>query len=410
MSPGPLRIACLSIAITLAACGAARRPEPERALTLDTHVDIPLDYMREARFDAGGGSSLRVDIGKMERGGLDAAFFVVYVGQGKLDAAGYADAVAQARRKYSAIDLMLERNAARIRLARTPEEVLANREGGRLSAMIGIENAYSLGHDLARLDAAYARGARYVGLVHVGNNDVCTSSQPNEELGEEAAAGTGLTGFGREVVRRANRLGMMVDVSHASDACVRDVLAASVAPIIASHSSARALVDHPRNLPDDLLRAIAARNGVVQAVAYKEFLKADPARKAAEEALGKEVARLAGDAEYDSDKHDDLPAHVEGMRRIEAEHPLATLDQFLDHVAHIAKVAGIDHVGIASDFDGGGAVTGWMDASQTRNVTHGLRRRGFSEADIARIWSGNLLRTWREVEQVGRAMQRGERG
>jgi membrane dipeptidase len=148
----------------------------------------------------------------------------------------------------------------------------------------------------------------------------------------------------------------------------------------------------------------------VQAVAYKEFLKADPARKAAEEALGKEVARLAGDAEYDSDKHDHLPAHVEGMRRIEAEHPLATLDQFLDHVAHIAKVAGIDHVGIASDFDGGGAVTGWMDASQTRNVTHGLRRRGFSEADIARIWSGNLLRTWREVEQVGRAMQRGERG
>ena len=410
MSPRPVRIACLSIAATLAACSAATRPATQAPLTLDTHVDIPLDYMREARFDVGGDSSLRVDLGKMERGGLEAAFFVIYVGQGKLDAAGYADAVAQAARKYSAIDLMLERNAARIRLARTPDEVLANRKAGRLSAMIGIENAYSLGHELARLDAAYARGARYLGLVHVGNNDVCTSSQPNAELGEEAVARTGLTGFGREVVRRANRLGMMVDVSHASDACVRDVLAASAAPIIASHSSARALVDHPRNLPDDLLRAIAARDGVVQAVAYKEFLKVDPARKAAEEALGKEVARLAGDAEYDSDKHDDLPAYVEGMRRIEAAHPLATLDDFLDHVTHIAKVAGIDHVGIASDFDGGGAVTGWMDASQTRNVTEGLRKRGFSEADIAKIWSGNLLRTWRDVERVGRDVQRGERG
>src|SRR5690606_5655836 len=237
----------------------------------------------------------------------------------------YADALEQAERKYSAIDLMLARNAGRVRLARSPEEVALNREAGRLSAVIGIENAYSLGHDLARLDAAFARGARYVGLVHVGNNDVCTSSQPDAERGEEATARTGLTGFGREVVRRANRLGMMVDVSHASDACVRDVLAASRAPVIASHSSARALVDHPRNLPDDLLRAIAASGGVVHAVAYKEFIKVDPARKAAEEALGKEVARLAGDAEYDSDKHDDLPAYVEGMRRIEAAHPLATL-------------------------------------------------------------------------------------
>jgi microsomal dipeptidase-like Zn-dependent dipeptidase len=410
MSPRLVRIACLSIVVTIVACSAATRTEPQAPLTLDTHVDIPLDYMRDARFDVGGDSSLRVDLGKMQRGGLDAAFFVIYVGQGKLDAAGYADAVAQAARKYSAIDLMLERNAGRIRLARTPGEVLANREAGRLSAMIGIENAYSLGHDLARLDTAHARGARYVGLVHVGNNDVCTSSQPNRDLGEELVATTGLSGFGREVVGRANRLGMMVDVSHASDACVRDVLVASVAPIIASHSSARALVDHPRNLPDDLLRAIAANGGVVQAVAYKEFLKIDPARKAAEEALGDEVARLSGDAEYDSDEHDDLPAYIEGMRRIEAGHPLATLDDFLDHVAHIAKVAGIDHVGIASDFDGGGAVTGWMDASQTRNVTEGLRKRGFSEADIAKIWSGNLLRVWREVERVGRETQRGARG
>lgn len=409
MKPASIHVTGLLLSTALAACGSTPPQEAKAPLTLDTHVDIPLDYMREPRFDVGGDSTLRVDLGKMRRGGLDSAFFVIYVGQGKLDASGYAEAVAQAERKYSAIGLMLENYADRIRLARTPDEVLANRAAGHLSAMIGIENAYSLGHELARLDAAYARGARYVGLVHVGNNDVCTSSQPNAELGEAPVATSGLAGFGREVVRRANRLGMMVDVSHASDVCVRDVLAASAAPIIASHSSARALVDHPRNLPDDLLRAIAAKGGVVQAVAYKEFLKVDPARKAAEEALGNEVARLAGDAEYDSEKHDDLPAYVDGMQRIEADHPLATLDDFLDHVEHIAKTAGIDHVGIASDFDGGGAVTGWMDASQTQNVTDGLRRRGFDDADIAKIWSGNLLRVWREADRVGREVQRGDR-
>ena len=405
-----VRLACLPIVVALAACAAATRPAAQAPLTLDTHVDIPLDYMREPRFDVGSDSALRVDLGKMERGRLDAAFFVVYVGQGSLDASGYADAVAQAERKYSAIGLMLDRHGDRIRLARAPDDVIANHAAGHLSAMIGIENAYSLGHDLARLDAAYARGVRYVGLVHVGNNDVCTSSQPNADPAQAPAAGTGLSGFGREVVRRANRLGMMVDVSHASDACVRDVLATSFAPVIASHSSARALVDHPRNLPDDLLRAIAAKGGVVQAVAYKEFLKADPARKAAEEALGREVARLAGDTEYDSDRHDDLPAYIEGLRRIEVMHPLATLDDLLDHIEYIAKVAGIDHVGIASDFDGGGAVTGWMDASQTRNVTEGLRRRGFDEADIAKIWSANLLRVWREADRLAGEAQRGGRG
>jgi membrane dipeptidase len=190
----------------------------------------------------------------------------------------------------------------------------------------------------------------------------------------------------------------MVDVSHASDACVRDVLALSTAPIIASHSSARALVDHPRNLPDDLIRAIAAGGGVVQAVAYKEFLKHDPGREAAEKALQAEVARQAGDSDFDSEKHEYLPAYIGGMQRIQARYPLATLDDYMDHIRHMVEVAGIDHVGIASDFDGGGGITGWMDASETANVTTALRARGFSEGDIAKIWSGNLLRVWQEVE------------
>ena len=397
MTAASVRTLSLLALAMLAGCAETLTRKSPRPLTLDTHVDIPLDYMREPRFDAGGASVLQVDLGKMRRGELDAAFFVVYVGQGPLTPEGYADAVAKAERKYSAIELLLQRNPDRIRAALTPDDVRTNHARGLLSAAIGIENAYSLGHDIARLDAAHARGARYLGLVHAGNNDLCTSSAPNVEKGEPAwgsAGDTGMSAFGRAAVARANALGIMVDVSHASDNCVRDALAVSTAPIIASHSSARALVDHKRNIPDDLLRAIAAKGGVVQAVAYKEFVKQDPARAAAEKVLQAEVAELSGDAEYDSEKHDYLPAMSEGMARIQQQHPLASLDAYMGHIRHIVDVAGIDHVGIAADFDGGGGITGWMDASQTGNLTAALRAGGFSETDIAKIWGGNLLRVW----------------
>ena len=377
----------------------ARQAPP---LTIDSHVDIPSDYMRDPRYDVGTDSALQVDLGKMQQGGLDAAFFVIYVGQGPLTTEGYAHAVEQAERKYSAIELMLRRYPDRIAPATTPAQVMENHASGRLSAIIGIENGYSLGHDLQRLDAAHARGARYLGLVHVGNNDICTSSAPNAELGEPAGGEPGLSGFGRTVVRRANRLGIMVDISHASDACVLDVLEVSSAPIIASHSSARALVGHARNLPDALIRAIAARGGVMQAVAYRAFVKSDPDRAAAEAALQQQVATQAGATGYDSENHELLPAYVEGMERIQARFPLATLDDYLDHVQHMVKVAGIDHVGIASDFDGGGGITGWMDASQTGNVAEALRARGFSEADIGKLWGGNLLRVWTAAERAAR--------
>ena len=385
---------CATPAVSPGGATAAASPRP---LTLDTHVDIPLDYMREPRFDVGHDTPLLVDLGKMERGGLDGAFFVVYVGQGPLTPEGYADAVTQADRKLSAIALMLEKYPDRIRAALTPQDVRDNHARGLLSAMIGIENSYSLGHDLGRIDSSYAKGARYLGLVHVGNNDLCSSANPDTKHGEPAlnsAGDAGMSDFGRAAGARANALGMMVDISHASDKCVLDAIAASKAPIIASHSSARALVDVPRNLPDDLLRAIGEDGGVVQAVAYKEFLKSDPARAAAEKALQEQVAHDAGDAEYDSEKHDYLPAMAEGMARIEREHPLASLDQYMDHIQHMVEVAGIDHVGIASDMDGGGGITGWMDASQAANVTAALRARGFSEDDIAKIWGGNLLRVW----------------
>jgi membrane dipeptidase len=398
------RIALFSL-LAAAAPASAQTTPPDPPITIDTHVDIPFTYMREPRFDVGKDTPLLVDLGKMERGGLNAAFFVIWVPQHKLDAAGYAKAIDQAEGKYEAIGRMLMMYPDRIRLATSPAQAEANRKAGLLSAMIGIENAYSLGHDLHRLDAAYDRGARYVGLVHVGNNDLCTSSLPDTDHGEAAMnskGDRGMTDFGRQVVARANALGIMVDISHASDACVRDALAVSSAPLIASHSGARAVLDHPRNLPDDLLRAIAAKGGVVQAVAYKEFLKKDPGREAAEKKLQDEVAKAAGDKKYDSDKHDYLPAMAAGMAKIQQQFPLPTLDDYVRQIRHMVDVAGIDHVGIASDFDGGGGITGWEDAGKTRNVAAALRRAGFSDADIAKIWGGNLLRVWREVERDAR--------
>jgi membrane dipeptidase len=392
------------VALAAAVCGAsaAGRASPP-LITIDTHVDIPDAYMRVPRFDAGKDSTLLVDLGKMERGGLNAAFFVIWVPQHKLDAAGYAKAVKQASQKYDGIGRMLMMYPERIRLATTPEQLMANHKAGLLSATIEIENAYSLGHDIRRLDAAFDRGARSVGLVHVGNNDLCTSSLPDTEHGEPAmnsAGDKGMSAFGRDVVKRANQLGMMVDISHASDNCVRDALKASSTPIIASHSGARAVLDHPRNLPDDLLRAIGASGGVIQAVAYKGFLKVDPGREAAEKKLEQEVAQAGGHSTYDSDRDDYTPAMTAGMARIEQQYPLPTVDDFVELIQHIARVAGIDHVGIASDFDGGGGITGWANAAQTRNVTVALRKHGFSDADIARIWGGNLLRVWREVDRV----------
>ncbi len=397
------RLACLTaLALSGNMLAGTALAQVDPPITLDTHVDIPFTYMHEDRFDVGKNTPLLVDLGKMERGGLNAAFFIVWVPQHRLDAAGYAEAMRQAEQKYDAIGDMLMKYPDRIRLATTPAQVMANHKAGLLSAMIGIENAYSLGHDLHRLDAAYDRGARYVGLVHVGDNDLCTSSLPDTEHGESAMNSPGdhgMTDFGRAVVKRANRLGIMVDISHASDRCVRDALAVSTAPLIASHSGARAVLDHPRNLPDDLLRAIAARGGVIQAVAYKEFLKKDPGREAAEKKLQAQVAREAGDATYDSDKHDYLPAMARGMAEIEKKYPLPTVDDYVKQIRHMVDVAGIDHIGIASDFDGGGGITGWADASQTRNVTAALRRAGFSDGDIAKIWGGNLLRVWGEVER-----------
>ena len=316
--------------------------------------------MREARFDVGTDTELRVDLGKMERGGLDAAFFVIFVEQGPRTPEGYAAAFAAAERKVSAIEEMVRKYPERIRLATSPGDVVENHAAGRLSAMMGIENGFVIGKDLARLDALYARGARYIGLTHTGHNDICTSSGLLKEFGDTPATeNIGLSVFGESVVRRANALGMMVDVSHASDACVRDVLRLSSAPIIASHSSARALTNHARNLSDDLMRSIAAQRRRGAHRRLHRIPEARPRARRGREGAG-ERDRAPGGRCGIRQREARISARLTnvGSKRLDEQYPLATLDDYLDHIQHAVNVAGIDHVGLASDFDGGGGDPG----------------------------------------------------
>lgn len=371
----------------------------ERLLTLDSHVDIPPTYTQIAAHDPGHRTALQVDLPKMDEGGLDAAFFIVYVGQSARNEANDARAKADALVKFDAIHRMTdELYPKRIGLAYFPSDVADIHATGRKVAMIGIENGYVIGRDLSLLETYFDLGARYMTLAHVGHNDLSDSSMPRFDLGDKEEEHGGLSELGRDAVREMNRLGMMVDVSHISDAAMMEATALSSVPVIASHSAVRALADHPRNMSDEQLRAIAAKGGVVQLVAFSTYIKADPGRIAASLALRNEIAKLRGAARFSYLAHGKLPAFIDGMAEIDRKFPRATLSDFVDHIDHAVKVMGIDHVGISSDFDGGGGVVGWDDASETANVTAELVRRGYSRTDIEKIWNGNLLRVWAEVE------------
>lgn len=375
-------------------------------LTLDTHVDIPPTYTTLPEVDPGLETRLQVDLPKMERGGLDAAFFIVYVGQTARTEENYAAAKEAALVKFNAIHAMTDAlYPSRIGLASTPADVLDIYGSGRKVAMIGIENGYVIGKDLSLIADYYARGARYMSLGHVGHNDIADSSMPRIDLGDAPAEHGGLSAFGRDVVKEMNRLGMMVDVSHASHDAMMQAVELSEAPVIASHSSTTALADHPRNLTDDQMRALAAKGGIAQIVAFSTYVKADPGRTAAGMALRNRIAQEQGAARFSYLAHGKLPEFREGMAEINRLYPRATLAQFVDHIDHAVKVMGIDNVGISSDFDGGGGVIGWDDASETGNVTAELLKRGYTYEEIEKLWSGNFLRVWAEVDAVAKRLQ-----
>ncbi|PWE16445.1 membrane dipeptidase [Marinicauda salina] len=368
----------------------------DRVIALDTHVDIDAGYATW-RLDPGGFTRAQVDLPKMRAGGLDAAFFIVYVGQGELTEEAYAEARATADEKYAAITRMIRAYPGEIGLATTADEVEAIAASGRRVALIGMENAWPLGPSVEDVPMWAERGVRYMSITHFGNNQFGGSSNPDLTRGD-SPIDPGLSDLGRDLVAALNDNGIMVDISHVGPTTMREAIELSRAPVIASHSGARVLRDHPRNLDDEQLRLIRDNGGVAQMVAFRGYVgEVAPELREAQEALiaemgldtkeGREAASDATWTRYD--------ARLEALRE---EHGDVTVADFVDHIDHAVEVAGIDHVGIASDFDGGGGVLGWDDASETLAVTVELVRRGYSEEDIAKIWGGNVLRVMRAVE------------
>jgi membrane dipeptidase len=348
----------------------------------------------------------------MEEGGLDAAFFIVYVGQeDDFTPEGYRRVYEEAIAKFRAIHRLTDSIAPdRIGLALSSDDVRRIAASGRKVALIGVENGYSLGEDISRVREFYDLGARYLSLAHNGHSQLSDSN-----TGERDGVWKwhGLSPLGKQVIAEANRLGIMLDVSHPSRESIMQTLALSKAPIIASHSSVRALCDVSRNLDDEQLLALKANGGVVQLVALSEYVKTppppSPERVAALAALRTEFGLPAegrgGFRSLTPEQRTALRARMQALDGQFPPPPRATVADFVNHIDYAVKLIGIDHVGIASDFDGGGGVEGWSDASETFNVTLELVRRGYTEEQIAKLWSGNLLRVMDEAQEIARKLQ-----
>lgn len=392
----------------------------DRVITLDTHADINTEnFTADNNYTAD--LDTQVNLPKMEAGGLDVAWFIVYTGQGPLDEAGYAAAYANADDKFNAIYRLVEEIAPdRIGLAFTSDDVRRIAASGRKVAMIGIENAYPVGLDLARIEEFHIRGGRYMSLAHNGHSQFADSNT-GEATGEWLHHG--LSDLGRQAVVEMNRLGIMVDVSHPSREAIMQMLDITRAPVIASHSSARALNDVSRNLDDEQLLRIRDNGGVVQAVAFRNYLNSAKhnANLAARNNLYAEIAAgldfelldnraIAALDEQQRVQYQQNMARLEElaaprMDEVNAAAPPVDVGDFVDHIDYLVELIGLDHVGISSDFDGGGGIEGWNDASETFNVTVELVRRGYTEDQIGQLWSGNLLRVLDDVQRIAAEIQ-----
>ncbi len=372
----------------------------ERILTVDTHSDTPMRLMSEdwdigERHEAVGRRGSKIDLPRMAEGGLDAEFFAVFIGQGQRSPEGYAAASESAFRILDALHKMCDDYPDLVALATSPADAYRIEKEGKRAAFIGMENGYPIGKDLSLIGKYYDRGVRYITLCHSSDNDICDSSTDRMDPEDR-----GLTEFGREVVSECNRLGIMVDISHVSEKSFYDVLDVTKAPVIASHSSVRALCDHPRNLTDDQLKALAKNDGVIQICFVSSFIKEQPPNPEREAAL-KALMDKYGSRRDIQDEATREKAMQE-YQDIYEKYPegKATLKELVDHIDYVVDLVGVDHVGIGTDFDGGGGVEGCDDVSEMPHITEELLRRGYSEEDIQKIWGGNLMRVFSRVMEV----------
>lgn len=430
-----LRLALIGLGLAVVSCGGeaetrlteadlierARRIH-EQVITLDTHNDIDVSNFtveRNYTMDL----PTQVNIPKMEQGGLDVSWMIVYVRQGELTEDGYVRARQTAMAKFEAIHRLAEEIAPdRVGIAYTSDDVRRIVASGKKAVMIGVENAYSIGLDLSNIREFHELGARYMSLAHNGHSQFSDSN-----TGERDGVWLhhGLSDLGRQAVAEMNRLGIMIDLSHPSKAANLETLALSRAPVIASHSAARAVNDVSRNLSDEELLALKENGGVVQTVAFRSYINSakHAAHREAMDSLTRVLAaetafELLSRREISSLSEDERAAYRAGMDRlrelgaprieqVNQTTPPVDVADFVDHIDYLVDLIGIDHVGLSSDFDGGGGVDGWNDASETFNVTLELVRRGYPEEEIAKLWSGNLLRVLDEVQRIATAIRAG---
>lgn len=398
----------------------------DEVITLDTHDDIDTkNFTDEKNYKEDVDS--QVNLPKMKKGGLDVAWFIVYTGQDELNEEGYKKAYQNAIDKFDAIDRLVTKYAPdEIELAKTSDDVRRIHESGKLVAMIGVENAYPVGTDLGRIKDFAERGARYMSLAHNGHSQFSDSNTEENKENPDKPLHNGLSEAGKKAVGEMNKWGIIVDISHPSKAAIKQMIELSKAPVIASHSASRALADHSRNLSDDQLEMVKKNGGVVQTVALNSYLKVDKAkkrsdeeRKILEEMAAEENFTLYKDRSEIREKLSEKEqkeyfekftalrkkAEPEFEKRLAESSPEVDVKDFVDHIDYLVKKIGIEHVGISSDFDGGGGIKGWKDASETLNVTVELVRRGYTKEQIAKIWSGNMLRVLDEVQKVAKELQ-----
>ena len=391
----------------------------DSVITIDTHNDINVKNFTDSvnytqRLET------QVNLPKMKEGGLDVSWLIVYTGQDSLTPSGYEKAKTNAVAKFEAIHKLTEDIAPdEIELALNSDDVRRIIASGKKVAMIGVENAYPIGEDLSDFKKYHELGARYVSLSHNGHSQFCDSNTGEKD---SVWLHNGLSELGEKAVIEMNRLGIMIDVSHPSKESMKQMIALSKAPIIASHSSARALCGHSRNLDDEQLQMMKENGGVVQTVAFSSYLNTEKheVRAAYMKSVYEKVADSLGIEWYERSQFASLTdeqkdAFMESYPKVmkigkdlvanSSDAPEAVnVSDFVDHIDYMVKLIGIDHVGISSDFDGGGGIEGWSDASETFNVTLELVKRGYTKEEIGKLWGGNLLRVLDEVQAVAKTM------